>query len=135
MNRKEEILKQKLSGYWKKQVDKKEHPLIVNILNAMEEYAQEYKSPQKISKLSDERIKENEDWFKIINFNNPIEVAHGFGTWLNLYFDVWSALHDTWIDSNRHAYTTEELLTEFINEFNPEKKLNQIPEAIPQINN
>jgi hypothetical protein len=73
---------------------------------------------KKIIKVSKHHIKDNEDWFKIIDFNNPIEVAYGFGEWLNLYFEVWSPNRSTWIDSEHHAYTTEELLTEFVNEYN-----------------
>jgi len=54
----------------------------------------------------------------MINFKDPIEVAHGFGVWLNLYFEVWAANRSTWIDGENHAYTTEELLAEFVNEYN-----------------
>jgi len=72
----------------------------------------------KFIKVSEHYIKDNEDWFKSIDFDNPIEVAHGFGEWLNLYFEVWSANRSTWIDSNKHALTTEELLNEFVNEYN-----------------
>lgn len=76
------------------------------------------KTPKKIIKVSKHHKKDNEDWFKNINFDDPIEVAHGFGEWLNLYFEVWASNRSTWIDSNKQAFTTKELLTEFINEFN-----------------
>lgn len=34
---------------------------------------------KKIIKVSDHYIKDNEEWFKNINFSDPIEVTHGFG--------------------------------------------------------
>lgn len=73
---------------------------------------------QKIIKISARYIKDNEEWFKCIDFDDPIEVAHGFGEWLNLYFEVWSSNRSTWIDSNNCAFATEELLSEFVNEYN-----------------
>ena len=74
--------------------------------------------PKKIIKVSEHYIKDNEEWFNDIDFENPIEVAHGFGEWLNLYFDVWSPNRSTWIDGDKHALTTEELLNEFVAEYN-----------------
>lgn len=75
--------------------------------------------PKKIIKVSEHYIQDNEDWFKRIDFNNPdpIVLAHAFGTWLNMYFEVWAPNRNTWMDSEKHAYTTEELLTEFVNEY------------------
>lgn len=77
---------------------------------------------KKIIKISDHYIKDNEEWFNNIDFNDPIEVAHGFGEWLNLYFEIWAANRSTWIDGENHAFTTEELLAEFVDEYNVERK-------------
>lgn len=69
--------------------------------------------------ISQEHYNENEEFFSAIDFTNPMEVALGFGTWLNLYFNVWNQARDTWIDSNEQAFTTEELLLAFNKEYNP----------------
>lgn len=73
--------------------------------------------PDKIIKVSPEQIYDNEEWFKIVDFNDPVELAYAFGCWLNLYFVPWAPNRSTWMDSNKHVYTTKELLEEFINEY------------------
>lgn len=72
---------------------------------------------KKIKKVNDQLEKEFNDSMKNIDIYDPTSIAIAFGTWLNLYFDVWSPTHNTWIDSNNHATTTEELWDEFNKEF------------------
>ena len=72
---------------------------------------------KKILKVSAEHIYENESWFKEVDFSDPDETALAFGCWLNLYFEPWAPNHSTWIDMDKHAYTTEELYNEFIKEY------------------
>jgi len=73
--------------------------------------------PNKIIKVSNEHIFDNERWLENLDFTNVDEVAVGFAAWLNLYFEPWAPNHGTWIDMNRYAFTTEELYEEFIKEY------------------
>jgi hypothetical protein len=57
--------------------------------------------------------KEFESYLKTINKKDIREVSIAFGTWLNLYFECWNPDDNTWIDSNKEAFTTEELFYQF----------------------
>lgn len=72
---------------------------------------------EKCISTSKQTIYDMEDSFKSTDFDNPISLASNFGSWLNLYFRVWNPDDDTWLDSNSHAFTTDELLIEFIREY------------------
>jgi len=74
------------------------------------------KTPEKIMNVGEQNMKDFERYFSCLDFNDPFKVALGFGTWLNLYFRPWSPSKSTWMDSEKFAYTTEELLNEFISE-------------------
>ena len=69
---------------------------------------------KKIIKVSNSTMDDMEIGFNNTDFLSPIDLSSNFGSWLNLYFEPWNPDDDTWIDSNKHCYTTDELLTEFI---------------------
>ena len=68
-----------------------------------------------MNKIHKEPSKEKDfnNYLKSIDKKNPREVAIAFGRWLNLYFECWNPDDDTWIDSNKEAFTTEELFYQF----------------------
>lgn len=76
---------------------------------------------EKCIQTSNQTIYDREDIFKCTDFDDPISLASNFGSWLNLYFRAWNPDDDTWLDSNNHAFTTEDLLIEFIREYKTSK--------------
>jgi hypothetical protein len=72
---------------------------------------------KKIIKVGVENMNDNDEMFKNINFNQPTEIAYGFGKWLNLYFECVSS-DFMWYGKGGQIYTTKDLLIEFIHEYN-----------------
>jgi hypothetical protein len=70
--------------------------------------------PKKYILVNQEHIDDMEEWFSDMDKSDPMSLAEAFGTWLNLYFTCWNPKRATWIDTNHQAFTTEELLNEFV---------------------
>lgn len=68
---------------------------------------------KKIFKEGKPSIDEAENYFRNINWDIKRDVIIGFGDWLNFYFEPWNPDDFTWIDSEKKAYSTEELYEEF----------------------
>ncbi len=49
-----------------------------------------------------------------LTYSDHHELLYFFGRWLNDYFDTWSPDEGTWIDSEKKAFYTEELVEEFL---------------------
>ncbi len=76
--------------------------------------------PKKLIKIGPDHVEDLDEAQAHLNPNNGIDVALLFGEWLNFYFSSWGV--NTWIDSEKHAFTTNELLDEFLEECKTKKE-------------
>ena len=77
-----------------------------------------YRKMKKIIKVGKHHIQDAEEMFEeLTKVSLPDHLMYCFGRWLNLYFEPWAPNRDTWMDADKYAHTTEELLKEFIEEY------------------
>jgi len=56
-----------------------------------------------------------------VNLKDPIDLAVNFGKYLNSFFYMWNAKNFVWVDAEKYAYTTEQILEEFIQQVKADK--------------
>jgi hypothetical protein len=79
------------------------------------------KTPKRIKKTSQEIIDEEEAFFNSMDVRNPIVLAYAFGRYLNMFFAPWNPSDDVWIDADHYAYTTREILADFLRTYRHNK--------------